>query len=75
LGDGKDPAYTSSVRYVPNGNSREIVAAGPKGISYSRDAGKTWKNFSDEEFYTIRFFNDSIAYAAGANRIAKLKFE
>jgi len=75
VGDGKDPAYISSVRYVPNGGSREIVAVGPKGISYSHDTGKTWKNLSDEEFYTIRFFNDSIAYAAGANRIAKLKFK
>lgn len=75
VGDGKDPGYTSSVRYVPQGDSREIVTVGFKGISYSRDAGKSWKNLSDQEFHTIRFLNDSIAYAAGTNRIAKLKFE
>lgn len=75
VGDGKAPGYKSSVRYVPNGDSLEIVAVGPKGISYSQDAGKTWKNLSEEEFYTIRFLNDSIAYAAGNNRIAKLKFK
>ena len=38
------------------------------------DIGKTWKRLSDESFYTIRFLNDSIAYAAGKNRIAKLTF-
>jgi photosystem II stability/assembly factor-like uncharacterized protein len=74
VGDGKDPGYKSSVRYVPNGESQEIVAVGFKGISYSQDAGKTWKNLSDEEFHTIRFLNDSTAYAAGTNRISRLKF-
>lgn len=74
VADGKDPGYSSCVRYVPNGDSREIVAVGPNGISYSKDTGKTWKNLSEEEFHTIRFLNDSTAYAAGTNRIAKLKF-
>lgn len=74
VGSGKDPGYKSSVRYVPNGDSQEIVAVGFKGISYSQDSGKTWKNLSEEEFHTIRFLNDSTAYAAGTNRIAKLKF-
>ena len=74
VSDGKGPGYISSVRYVPNGDSREIVAVGFNGISYSQDAGETWKNLSEEEFHTIRFLNDSTAYAAGTNRIAKLKF-
>jgi len=74
VSNGRDPGYKSSVRYVPNGDSQEIVAVGFKGISYSRDAGKTWQNLSEEEFHTIRFLNDSTAYAAGTNRIAKLKF-
>jgi len=74
VADGKNPGYSSSVRYVPNRDSREIVAVGFNGISYSRDAGNTWKNLSDEKFHTIRFLNDSTAYAAGNNRIVKLKF-
>lgn len=74
VSSGNGPGYKSSVRYVPRGDSKEIVAVGYKGISYSKDAGKTWKNLSGVEFHSIRFLNDSTAYAAGTNRIAKLKF-
>lgn len=75
LNDGKDPGYKSSIRYVPGRDAREIVAVGFSGISYSADAGKNWENLSEEGFYTIRFLNDSTAYAAGKNRIALLKFK
>ena len=75
VADGKDPGYKSSVRYVPNGNSQELVAVGFTGISYSKDSGENWKKLSDEGFFTIRFLNDSTAYAAGKGRIAKLNFQ
>lgn len=74
VSEGQDPGYKSSVRYVPGGKAQEIVAVGFTGISYSADAGKTWKEISKEGFYTIRFLNDSTAYAAGKNRLAKLLF-
>lgn len=72
---GQEPGYKSSVRYVPGKNGNELVVVGFTGISYSKDAGKKWKNLSSEGFYTIRFLNDSTAYAAGKNRIAILKFK
>ncbi len=75
VADGKDPGYKSSVRYVPGGQANEIVAVGFTGISYSNNKGETWQKLSDEGFFTIRFLNDSTAYAAGKNRIAKLKFK
>ncbi len=75
IANGKDPGYKSSVRYVPNGKAEEIVAVGFTGISYSADGGENWEQLSDEGFFTIRFLNDSTAYAAGKNRIAKLKFK
>lgn len=75
VSDGKDPGYKSSVRYVPGGNANEIVSVGFTGISYSNNKGETWKKLSDEGFFTIRFVNDSTAYAAGKNRIAKLEFK
>jgi photosystem II stability/assembly factor-like uncharacterized protein len=71
----KGPGYRSCVQYIPNGNAKELVAIGFKGIDYSSDAGNTWKHLSDEGFYTIRFVNDSVAYAAGKNRIARLIFK
>ena len=71
----KNPGYRSCVQYVPQGAGKELVAIGFLGIDYSNDAGETWKHLSDEGFYTIRFLNDSIAYAAGKGRICKLKFK
>lgn len=75
IADGEHPNYKSCVQFVPNGAGKEIVTLGFTGISYSSDTGKTWKKLSDESFYTIRFLNDSIAYAAGKNRISKLTFK
>ncbi|WP_299116622.1 oxidoreductase [uncultured Winogradskyella sp.] len=68
------PGYRSCVQYVPNSNARKLIAIGFKGIDYSNDAGDTWRHISDEAFYTIRFLNDSVAYAAGKGRISKLTF-
>ena len=75
IADGQEPSYKSCVQFVPNSAGKEIIAIGFTGISYSSDIGKTWKSLSDESFYTIRFVNDSIAYAAGKNRISKLTFK
>lgn len=75
LAKGKAPGYKSCVQFVPNSNGKEIVAIGPTGIFYSHDMGKSWEKFSEESFYTLRFQNDSTAYAAGKNRISKLVFK
>lgn len=75
VSDGSGPGYRSCVQYIPNGNAKELIAIGFRGIDYSNDAGDTWKHLSDESFYTIRFLNDSIAYAAGNGRISKLVFK
>ncbi|MEP2687330.1 WD40/YVTN/BNR-like repeat-containing protein [Maribacter dokdonensis] len=75
LADGKQPGYKSCVQFVPGREGKEIVAVGFTGISYSSDMGESWKKLSNESFYTVRFQNDSVAYAAGKNRIAKLVFK
>lgn len=74
IADGQDPGYKSSVRFVPNGGGEQIIATGFSGISYSKDSGESWEELSTEGFYTLRFKNDSVAYAAGKGRIAKLTF-
>lgn len=71
---GKGPGYRSCVQYIPNSGGKELVAIGFKGIDYSNDSGNSWNHLSDEGFYTIRFVNDSVAYAAGKGRISKLTF-
>ncbi|WP_298236688.1 oxidoreductase [uncultured Algibacter sp.] len=75
VAENKNPGYRSCVQFVPNGKGKELVALGFKGIDYSNDFGVSWKHLSDEGFYTIRFLNDSIAYAAGNGRISKLIFK
>lgn len=74
VANGKGPGYRSCVQYIPNSKGKELVAVGFKGIDYSNDAGDSWKHLSEEGFYTIRFLNDSVAYAAGNGRISKLTF-
>ena len=75
IADGQEPGYKSCVQFVPKTDGKGIVALGFTGISYSSNMGERWTNLSDESFYTLRFLNDSIAYAAGKNRIAKLTFK
>lgn len=75
IANGQEPGYKSCVQFVPNSKGKEIVSVGFTGVSYSSDMGESWKQLSEESFYTLRFANDTIAYAAGKNRIAKLSFK
>lgn len=75
VADAQNPGYRSCVKYVPNSNAKKLVAVGFKGIDYSDDAGETWKHLNDESFYTIRFANDSLAFAGGKGRLSKLIFK
>lgn len=74
VAENQNPGYRSCVQYIPNRKGKELVAVGFKGIDFTNDAGNTWKHLSDEGFYTIRFLNDSVAYAAGAGRVSRLTF-
>ncbi|MFV0540916.1 MAG: oxidoreductase [Aestuariibaculum sp.] len=71
----QNPGYRSCIQYVPNGNGRALVAVGFKGVDFSNDSGHSWKHLSNDSFYTIRFLNDSVAYAAGGGQISKLVFK
>lgn len=72
---GNPPGYKSCVQFAPNQEGKKLIAVGPSGISASIDEGKTWKKISDEGFYTLRFLDDSTAYAAGKNKISKIAFK
>lgn len=75
VAENQNPGYRSCVQYLQNSNAKALVAVGFKGIDYSIDSGDTWKHLSDQGFYTIRFLNDSVAYAAGKGRISRLTFK
>jgi len=72
VADGKEPDYKSCVQYMPNSSGRVIIALGKTGISYSNDAGLTWKKISDKAYYTIQFVNKHTAWLAGNNKIGKM---
>ena len=74
MANGEAPGYRSSVAFVPNSKGKAMVAVGSPGISYSSDAGKTWKELSKEGLYAIEFVNDSVAFGSGQNRIVKMLF-
>jgi photosystem II stability/assembly factor-like uncharacterized protein len=74
VAQGQQPGYSSCVQFVPNSDAKKLITVG-SGIDYSIDGGLRWKRLSDEAFHTIRFLNDSVAYAAGNGRISKLKFQ
>lgn len=75
VAENKNPGYRSCVQYVPNSHARQLVTVGFKGIDYSNDSGETWQHLSDEGYCTIRFINDSTAYAAGNGKVSKLNFK
>ncbi len=75
MADAYLPNYRSCIQFVPGTDGKGIVPLGFNGISYSSDMGETLSQLSDESFFTLRFQNDSIAYAAGRNRIARLIFK
>jgi photosystem II stability/assembly factor-like uncharacterized protein len=74
MADGALPNYRSCIQFIPGTRGKGIVALGFTGIAYTSNQGETWTQLTEESFFTLRFQNDSIAYAAGRDRIAKLTF-
>ncbi|MBC2839427.1 YCF48-related protein [Robiginitalea sp. SC105] len=74
VAEGALPGYKSCVQFVPGSGGEDLVAVGYTGIVYSQDQGNSWRQLSEEGFYSLRFTNDSVAYASGRGRIARLVF-
>jgi photosystem II stability/assembly factor-like uncharacterized protein len=72
VADAQNPNYKSCVQYVPGTQGQEIFAVGKTGVSFSNDAGKTWKEVSKEGYYAIQFVDKNTAWLSGNNRIGKL---
>lgn len=74
VADGNPPGYKSCVQYIPGSGGADLVAVGFTGISYSADGGLSWRALSESSYYSIRFTNDSVAYASGRGRVSRLVF-
>ncbi len=73
VSDNEDPNYKSCVQYVPKSGGKEIFAVGRTGISYSNDGGITWKDVSNDQFYTIQFVDENTAWLGGNKTIGRLR--
>ena len=67
--------YASCVQFIPNTKGKQLITSGPSGVFYSEDQGSNWeKIISDNDLHTIRFQNDSTAFAAGKNKMIRIHF-
>ena len=74
VGEGTGFGYASCVQFVPGSDGNELITAGPSGIYYSYDRGKTWKKILESRnFHTLRFIDNKNVIIAGQNLILKLK--
>ncbi|MEB2774745.1 YCF48-related protein [Algoriphagus sp. D3-2-R+10] len=66
--------YRSGVVYFPR--QKWLIAVGPIGSDFSKDAGLTWQPISEEGFHAVkRGHADGSVWASGAKgKIAKLKY-
>jgi photosystem II stability/assembly factor-like uncharacterized protein len=60
--------------FVPGASAQTIVTVGPKGSSYSRDAGRTWVQMDSVNYWGVGFAPTSnVGWAVGrGGRITKL---
>ena len=75
VGNNESFGYASCVQFVPAGEGKQLVTVGPSGLFYSEDSGSSWRQLSDDStLHTIRFKNSHTAYAAGKNKIVRIRF-
>jgi photosystem II stability/assembly factor-like uncharacterized protein len=75
IAEGQNPNYKSCIQYVPNTNGKEIFAVGKTGVSFSNDAGNSWREISKEAYYSIQFANENIAWLSGNQKIGKISLK
>jgi len=68
--------YASCIQFVPKSKGKQLVSVGLTGLYYSADGGNIWKKLLDDAtLYTIRFFDENTAFAAGKDKIIKIEFK
>ncbi len=76
VANGAGFGYASCVQFIPNSKGKGLVCVGGTGVFISHTSGKKWKKIDyTKDLYTIRFLNDSVAYAAGRNKIVQFKLK
>jgi photosystem II stability/assembly factor-like uncharacterized protein len=65
--------YRSAIEYI---SKNVLIATGPTGTDWSKDAGKTWINLSLDGFNTVRKAKKGtlVLFTAANGKISRLKF-
>ncbi len=76
LAENSGFGYASCIQFVPKSKGKQLVAVGLTGLHHSSDGGNKWKQFlTDKTLYTIRFVNETTAFAAGKDKILRIEFK
>lgn len=68
---GSGPGYCSDIVFVPETDGKEILAVGSQGIWWSGSHGDSWKQLSDQGFYTLKMINHKEGFLAGRHNLSK----
>lgn len=68
--------YASCIQYVPGSAGKELACVGATGLWYSADGGISWEKWLDDKsLYVIVFADEKTAYAAGKNKLIRIRFK
>lgn len=73
IGVNEGFGYASCVQFKPHSNGKELLTVGTTGVYFSNSQGTSWEKLADDkELFTVRFQNDTTAFAAGKNKLIKI---
>ena len=76
VADNAGFGYASCVQFIPQSNGKELVSVGATGLWYSADGGLSWQRLlNDNSIYVINFVDGETAYAAGRDKIVRIRFK
>lgn len=76
VSDDSGFGYASCIQYAPGSNGKEVACVGAMGFWYSSDGGLSWKKLLDDpSLYIIVFADGNTAYAAGKDKIVRIRFK
>lgn len=65
------PGYCSDIIFIPETEGKEILAVGSQGIWWSGTQGDSWKQLTDQGFYTVKMINSKEGVLAGRFNVSK----